>query len=79
MTKVYIVTLLFNFYAEYIMLNSGLDEAQTGIKITRRNISSLRYADDKALMCRKQRTKEPLDEGERGEWKSWLKAPHSEK
>ena len=67
MTKVYIVTLLFNFFAEYIMLNAGLDEAQTGIKITRRNISSFRYADDKALMCRKQRTKEPLDEGERGE------------
>ena len=68
MTKVYIVTLLFNFCAEYIMLNAGLDEAQTGIKIIRRNTSSLRYADDTALMCRKQRrTKEPLDEGERGE------------
>ena len=37
---------LFNFYAEYIMWNAGLDEAQAGIKIARRNISNLRYADD---------------------------------
>ena len=37
---------LFNFYAEYIMRNAQLDEAQAGIKIARRNINSLRYADD---------------------------------
>ena len=37
---------LFNFYAEYIMRNAGLDEAQTGIKIAGRNINNLRYADD---------------------------------
>ena len=37
---------LFNLYAEYIMINAGLDEAQAGIKIARRNISNLRYADD---------------------------------
>ena len=37
---------LFNLYAEYIMRNAGLDEAQAGIKIARRNISNLRYADD---------------------------------
>ena len=37
---------LFNFYAEYIMRNTGLDEAQTGIKISERNINNLRYADD---------------------------------
>ena len=37
---------LFNFYAEYIMRNAGLDEAQTGIKIARRNINNLRYADE---------------------------------
>ena len=37
---------LFNFYAEYIMWNAGLDEAQTGIKIAGRNINNLRYADD---------------------------------
>ena len=38
---------LFNFYAEYIMRNSGLDEAEAGIKIAGRNINNLRYADDK--------------------------------
>ena len=41
---------LFNLYAEYIMRNAGLDEAQAGIKITRRNINNLRYADDTTLM-----------------------------
>ena len=41
---------LFNFYAEYIMQNAGLDEAQAGIKIARRNISNLRYADDTTIM-----------------------------
>ena len=40
---------LFNLYADYIMRNSGLDEAQTGIKISRRNINNLRYADDTTL------------------------------
>ena len=42
---------LFNFYAEYIMRNAGLEEAQAGIKIARRNISDLRYADDTTLMA----------------------------
>ena len=42
---------LFNFYAEYIMQNSRLDEAQTVIKIVRRNINNLRYADDTTLMA----------------------------
>ena len=42
---------LFNFYAEYIMRNTGLEEAQAGIKIPRRNISNLRYADDTTLMA----------------------------
>ena len=42
---------LFNFYAEYIMRNTGLDEAQAGIKITGRNINNLRYADDTTLMA----------------------------
>ena len=41
---------LFNLYAEYIMRNAGLEEAQAGIKIARRNISNLRYADDTMLM-----------------------------
>ena len=42
---------LFNFYAEYIMRNVGLEEAQAGIKIAGRNISNLRYADDTTLMA----------------------------
>ena len=42
---------LFNFYAEYIMRNTGLEEAQGGIKIAGRNISNLRYADDTTLMA----------------------------
>ena len=42
---------LFNLYAEYIMRNDGLDEAQAGIKIARRNIINLRYADDTSLMA----------------------------
>ena len=45
------VTLLFNFYAEYITRNAGLEEAQAGIKIAGRNINNLRYADDTALMA----------------------------
>ena len=42
---------LSNFYAEYIMQNAGLDEAQVGIKIARRNINNLRYTDDTTLMA----------------------------
>ena len=58
---------LFKFYAEYIMQNASLDEAQAGIKIVRRNINNLRYTDDTTTYGRKQRrTKEPLNEGERG-------------
>ena len=41
---------LFNFYAEYIMRNAGLEETQAGIKIAGRNINNLRYADDTTLM-----------------------------
>ena len=44
-------TCLFNFYAEYIMRNTGLEEAQAGIKIVVRNIRNLRYADDTSLMA----------------------------
>ena len=42
---------LFNLYAEYIMRNAGLDEAQAGIKIARKNINNLRYAEDTTLMA----------------------------
>ena len=45
---------IFNLYAEYIMRNAGLDEAQTGIKIAGRNISNLRYADDTTLMAERK-------------------------
>ena len=48
---------LFNFYAEYIMWNAGLDEAQAGIKITGRNINNLRYADDTMLMAESKELK----------------------
>ena len=59
---------LFNFYAEYIMRNAGLEETQAEIKIARRNINNLRYADDTTLMAEsEEETKEPLDESERGE------------
>ena len=51
MSRLYIVTLLFNFYAEYIMQNAGLDEAQSEIKIAGRNINNLRHADDTTLMA----------------------------
>ena len=42
---------LFNFYTEYVARNAGLEEAQAGIKIARRNINNLRYADDTTLMA----------------------------
>ena len=58
---------LFNFHAEYIMRNARLDEAQAGIKIARRNINNLRYADDTTLMAESEELKKPLDESERGE------------
>ena len=51
MSRLYIVTGLFNLYAEYIMQNASLDEAQAGIKIAERNINDLRYADDTTLMA----------------------------
>ena len=68
---------LFNLYAEYIMRNTGLEEAQARIKIAGRNINNLRYADDTTLMAERG-TKKPFDESERGERKSWPKAEHSE-
>ena len=49
------------------MRNAGLDEAQAGIMIAGRNINNLRYADDTTLLAERRRTKEPLDENERGE------------
>ena len=58
---------LFNFYAEYITRNAGLEEAQTGIKISWRNINNLRNADDTTLMAESEdELEEPLDESESG-------------
>ena len=61
---------LFNFYVEYIMRNSGLDEAQAGIKIAGRNINNLRYADDTTLMAESEEFKSLLmnveEESEKG-------------
>ena len=51
---------LFNFYAEYIMRNAGLEEAQAGIKIAGRNINNLRYADDTTLMAESEELKSLL-------------------
>ena len=56
---------LFNLHAEYIMRNTGLEEAQAGIKIGRRNISNLRYTDDTTLMAESEELKS-LNESERG-------------
>ena len=51
---------LFTLYAEYIMRNAGLEETQAGIKIARRNISKLRYADDTTLMAESEELKSLL-------------------
>ena len=59
------------------MQNPELDESWAKIKIARRNINNLRYAADTTLMTESRGTKQPLDDGETGEWKSWLKTQHS--
>ena len=53
-SRLHIVTCLFNLYAEYIMRNTGLDEAHAGIKIAERNITTIRYADDITLMAKSE-------------------------
>ena len=59
------------------MWNAGLEEAQAGIKIARRNINNLRYAGDPTLMAENEELKSLLMKVT-GEWKSWLKTQHSE-
>ena len=54
---IYAYVCLFNLYAEYIIRNAGLDEAQGGIKIAGRNINNLRYADDTTLMAESEELK----------------------
>ena len=59
---------LLSLYAKYIMRNTGLEEAQTGIKISGRNINNLRYTNDTNFMAEsKEELKKPLDESEGGE------------
>ena len=70
---------LFNLYADYIMRNAGLDEAQAGIRIAGRNINNLRYADNITFMAETEEELKSLlmkvkEESEKG----WLKAQHSE-
>ena len=60
------------------MRNAGVEEAQARIKIARRNINNLRYADDTTLMAESEEELKGLNESVRIEWKSWLKAQHSE-
>ena len=69
---------LFNFYAEYIMQNARLDEAQPGIKIAGRNINNLRYADDTTLMAEIKEEPKSLLKVKEESKKSWLKTQHSE-
>ena len=69
---------LFNFYAEYIMWNTGLDDSQAGIKIARRSITILRYADDTILIGqREEELKSLLMKVKEESEESWLKTQHS--
>jgi len=68
---------LFNLYAEEIMQNARLDEAQAAISFARRNINNLRYADDTTLMAESEELKSLLMKVKE-EKKSWLKTQHSE-
>ena len=69
---------VFNLYAEYMMWNAGLDEAQAGIKIARRNIENLRYADDTTLMAEsEEELKNLLMKVKEKSGKTWLKTQHS--
>ena len=70
---------LFNLYAENIMQNAGLDEAQAGIKIAGKNINNLRYADDTTLMAEsKEELKSLLKKLKEESEKHWVKTQHSE-
>ena len=69
---------LFNLYAEYIMRNAGLDKVQAGIKIARRNINNLRFADDTTLMAEsEEELKSLLMKVKEENEKTWFNAQHS--
>ena len=63
---------LFNVYAEYIMRNAGLEEAQAGMKTAKRNINNLRYADDTTLMAENEELADPLNKSESQVAQSYL-------
>ena len=69
---------LFNLYAEYIMRNAGMEEAQAGIKIAGRNINNLRYADDTTLMAESKEELKSLLIKVKEKSESWLKTHHSD-
>ena len=70
---------LFNLHVEYIMRNAGLEEAQAGIKVARRNVNNLRYTDDTTLMTeREEDLKSLLMKVKEESEKNWLKAQHSD-
>ena len=68
---------LFKLYAECIVRNAGLDEAQAGIEIAGRNINNLRYADDTTLMAENEELKSLLIKVKEESEKNWLKTRHS--
>ena len=69
---------LFNLYAECIIQNAGLDDSQAGLKIARRNINNLRYADDTTFMAEsEEELKSLLMKVKEESEKSWLKTEHS--
>ena len=68
---------LFNLYAEKIMWNASLDEAQAGIKIAGRNNNNLRYTDDATLMTESEEELKRLLMRVKEEWKSWSKSQHT--
>ena len=76
-SRLYIVTCLFHLYAEYMMRNAGLDEAQAGIKTAGRNVNNLRYADDTTLRAESEEALKSLLMKVKGSEKRWLKSQHS--
>ena len=77
MSKLFLSPCLFKLYAEYIMRNAGLEEAQAGIKMAGRNINNLRYADDTTLMAESEELKSLLMKVKEESEKAVLKTQHS--
>jgi len=79
MWRLYIVTCLFNWCAEYTVQNTGQEEAQAEIKIAGRNTNNLRYADDTTVMAESKEELKSLLMKVKEEWKSWLKTLNIQK